>query len=197
MTDTEQRCTICGGLMHEHGTHPYTSPQPEASAEPCDHEFMCPNCVTPWKCNGPHRGEVCVRCGVSAESMREPTLGQASALRKRIEELRTYTEHRPDCNTWRSEYEDGCAPCDCGLAALLGGQAIPLMPAEPILAERLLRVVEHPLFSDLCRTGGGCWWVGRNSDDGNKTGCLSTSLQECVVWAEDQIRAGKEGGDEQ
>ena len=25
--------------------------------EPYSHEYMCPNCVTPWKCNGPHIDE--------------------------------------------------------------------------------------------------------------------------------------------
>lgn len=22
--------------------------------DPADPDYMCPNCVTPWKCNGPH-----------------------------------------------------------------------------------------------------------------------------------------------
>ena len=39
-----------------------------APSEPPD-EYMCPNCVTPWKCNGPHipaalpADERCPRCG--------------------------------------------------------------------------------------------------------------------------------------
>jgi hypothetical protein len=32
-------------------------------------DYMCPNCVTPWKCNEPHilPGE-CERCGYPADS---------------------------------------------------------------------------------------------------------------------------------
>ena len=31
-----------------------TNPRPEAIAQLDDDDYMCPNCNTPWKCNGPH-----------------------------------------------------------------------------------------------------------------------------------------------
>lgn len=42
-------------------------PKPHMTA--VDEDGMCPNCCTPWKCNGPHvpemrqAGEVCAWCG--------------------------------------------------------------------------------------------------------------------------------------
>lgn len=47
MPDDEQHvlyCDACQALEQ-----PYYGDDPEY-----DPDYMCPNCVTPWKCNGPH-----------------------------------------------------------------------------------------------------------------------------------------------
>jgi hypothetical protein len=41
----------------------YKAGDSKESGERCDHEYMCPNCVTPWRCNGPHLRDECVKCG--------------------------------------------------------------------------------------------------------------------------------------
>ena len=42
-------CYYCGRVHSE--ADPYCV---KPAAEPAPDEYMCPNCVTPWKCNGPH-----------------------------------------------------------------------------------------------------------------------------------------------
>jgi len=45
------KCAICqSGPCKRDYPHLYAKP----AAEPAPDEYMCPNCVTPWKCNGPH-----------------------------------------------------------------------------------------------------------------------------------------------
>lgn len=36
-----------------------------------DDDGMCPNCVTPWKCNGPHLAADAARPGLDADVLRE------------------------------------------------------------------------------------------------------------------------------
>ena len=55
------RICTCGwkDLLRDLGG-PHLSEQPTAPAEPQpfdEADNMCPNCVTPWKCNGPHLPE--------------------------------------------------------------------------------------------------------------------------------------------
>lgn len=55
-------CSVCVDVGHRNVVHPAliegsdpASPEPRTwSEEWDDSDRMCPNCVTPWKCNGPH-----------------------------------------------------------------------------------------------------------------------------------------------
>ena len=63
---------------------------------PPDHEYLCPNCVTPWKCNGPHipesdpPGEQCWTVGLDdikrleAKAKEQGATAERERLRARL-----------------------------------------------------------------------------------------------------------------
>ena len=77
---------------------------PESAPHP--DEYMCPNCVTPWKCNGPHIPE--------------------SAPQEQHEDRRQPCPACPDGNEWDSNGPTGRACQVCNGRAYLG----PLMERD-------------------------------------------------------------------
>jgi hypothetical protein len=57
----------------------YKAGDSKESGERCDHEYMCPNCVTPWRCNGPHLRDECVKCGDPGPLLPTPPPAEAKA----------------------------------------------------------------------------------------------------------------------
>lgn len=73
---------------------------------------MCPNCVTPWKCNGPHL--------VDLEDYRDDLAEMAAQLTATRAALRRYGRHEHLCSTRaKSVYIN--TSCNCGLDAALDG----------------------------------------------------------------------------
>ena len=82
-------------------------------------EYMCPNCITPWKCNGPHipettsdtpRFDKCPECGYPHHDM--SLYRENAALRADIERhVRIAAEAQTELESSkaRTKYENDCA----------------------------------------------------------------------------------------